>query len=112
MPHVGTDDDAKPDAIHLDQTRLVTARKIALLIEYTVVGQGMLVIGCGDLAVAEYRGSVVHIFPDLVRMADDQRDALRLQRQIAQDLLTSLIKPVAQQQIFRRIAAQTEFGSQ
>ena len=49
------------------------------------------------------------MFADLVRMPDDQRDALHLLRQIAQCCIAGMIETVAQQQVFRRIAAQAEF---
>jgi len=47
-----------------------------------------------------------------MRMPDHHGNARYFSGKVGQCLLTRPVKPVAQQQVFRRITTQAEFGSQ
>lgn len=74
MPGVFANQQTDTDTVKLEDTALLTGRKVALFVEHAKIGQQLLVIACHQLAVAQHAGSVEQC-PGLgiaLRVTDDQ----------------------------------------
>ena len=113
-PQVLADDQADLHAIDLEHA-VVAVRidvEVAALVEHGVVGQLALAIGVRDGAVAQHAGGVVDDRAGRLRPADDGDDAVACRRDALQAPLAIGQERGAQQQVFRRITAERQFGKQ
>jgi hypothetical protein len=105
-PGVLADVQAEADIPDLEHARTLAGLEVALLVEHGVVRERVLVVRRRDLPVAHHRSGVVPPAALLVRMADDQGDAVHVAGQARHRGLAFAVEAVAQQQILRRVAAQ------
>ena len=110
LPDVFTN--AQPDAksLNLQDTGLRAGGKVALLVEDLVIGQALLAILGEHLAPVQYRGHVIQVAPLETRITKDQV-GLPLHRfaYLLQGLRYPVLNAGAQQQVFRRVTAQSQF---
>ena len=84
--------------------------EIPLFIEHRIIRQFVFEIRRSDHAILKQRSRVVALPVLFVRMPHHHRDARYFSGESMQGLRAGVIKAITQQQIFRRITAQAEFG--
>jgi hypothetical protein len=91
-------------------TRGVAGDEIALLVEHRVVRKVLLAIGGGDAAVAQHRERVVAPAAVALGKADEDNTRANLRGERRELAGAGVEERRAQQQVFRRVAAQRELG--
>jgi hypothetical protein len=107
VPDVLADVDADFRARDLEDLRLGAGGEVALLVEDAVVGQELLVVDAGDLAIVDDGGGVKYVVVG-VDEADYGRDAVNLGRGVVQRRLVIEDEAAAQQQVLGRVAGDRE----
>src|SRR5687768_17374042 len=108
-PGVLADIHSEADPVVAKDVGLAAGLEVALLIEYGVVRQALLVVHADDRSVAYYRGGVVALVLHHPGMANHDGHAFGAGGEIGQRLVAGSQKILAEEQILRRIAAQCEF---
>lgn len=115
MPGVFANQQADLDAIELEDTALLTGRKVALFVEHAKIGQQLLEVARNLLTIAQHAGSVEQFLTLLIalRVTDDQRQPRPLDTgllQLLQGRVAGLQKCRTQIQVLGRVAAQGKLG--
>ena len=112
FPNIGTDIDTAAHAIQRDDAGFGALLEVALLVEDFVVWQAHLAIGRGALAVFDDSSRVVAGTVVFFRIPDDHGNAVDAGSQVVESPVAGPVEIRAQQQVFRRIAAQRQLRRQ
>ena len=110
-PDVLANDHRAANSVDVEYARRAARLEIAVLVEHRVVRQLLLAVDLCDAPVADHRNGVVS--PALVRFreSDESRDAMHPRRKCSELGRARPQKRRPQQQVFGRIAAQRQLGS-
>ena len=92
-----------------NQVQVRPLGKIALFVEYPVIGQVPFVVGGDDLPVPDQAAGVIQALSGCQRVAEDHVYAPRCAQYPLQGLFYLHVEMGAQQQVLRRVAGQGQF---
>ena len=110
LPDVLADVDRQAYTAGLDDADVLAWREIALFIEHGVVRQLLLAIACDAMAIAQDRATVVHAPAVRFGVPDDGRYPVGFGRDGVECPAHAFVQRRAEQQVFRGVAGDREFG--
>ena len=111
LPHIGANGQAATHTVQLDQTRLGAGSEVTFFVEHFVVRQTPFQVGRLDLSVRQQGGCVIALAIALGGVTENQRQR-RCRGQCSDFASACPIKIRAQQQVFRRVAAERQLRRQ
>ena len=112
LPDVGTNIDAAAHAAKGDDTGFSSGVEIAFFVEHVVVGQAILAVNRNFRPIFDHGRRVVAATFMFFGVTDNERNALDAPGQIIQCPRAGPVKIRPQQQVFRGVTAQRQFGRQ
>jgi hypothetical protein len=112
FPDVGADIDAAAHALERQHARAFAGIEIAFFVEHLVARQTLLVVGGDARTIADQCRGVVAALAAPFRMSDEDGDSFELGGQGVELGRAGGTEILAQQEVFRRVAAERQFRRQ